>query len=647
MLKNFFQKNKDTQDELQLAFLSELLKKEYDEELLLRLLYDSGIDINLLDENGDSYLHICLKKHKFKSAFWLIRHNIDVALKNKDKLTTLDIALEENNHNIVKELLKTEELDLNEKDEFGRTKLQNTVVFGYETIAKMLIDFGADINSKDIHNRNVIFDALSYGNEKFISYLLELNNLELNNIDTDGNTIMHHPQVRANEDIALNLILHGADATIKNKEGKTFLCESALKGMDGYKLVDAALKEGADINSRVAYNNTILMELVTSLSTFSVDEIDRRESLMQITQKLLLKGIDVDAVNINGETALFRAVRTEDKELIRFLLSAGIDPNIQNKDYQSALFIAIYQGIRSLDTITLMLKYKADLLLKNNKGQTIFEILNDIILHTHGKKRLNDQYLLSKIDQEGQYMVVLQELLRINEKDLNILDSNGDPLFFKPLLSDHFTLFNLYIKSGLDIHLVNSVNHNVFFEYVLQVFAKDDTKVDFQNIISMLISKKLDQNFQDEDGDTVVHKVIGTDCNFHLFDILTQVVLFDYHKTNKMGRSVIHNAVWSGKKDVLKRIHQIDASSVNIPDAYGILPITYAALLGAQDFVLLFIDLKANVNSGLKIPQKVIDRFLPMVKNLDKLKDGIEDEDILRKIDILTDQVKRDFNLIK
>ncbi|MEA3354304.1 MAG: hypothetical protein U9Q33_10865, partial [Campylobacterota bacterium] len=66
----------------------------------------------------------------------------------------------------------------------------------------------------------------------------------------------------------------------------------------------------------------------------------------------------------------------------------------------------------------------------------------------------------------------------------------------------------------------------------------------------------------------------------------------------------------------------------------------------SQELVLLFIDLKANVNSGVEIPQKVIERFLPMIKNLDKLKVGIADEDTIRKLDILIDQVKRDFNLI-
>ncbi|MEA3353179.1 MAG: ankyrin repeat domain-containing protein, partial [Campylobacterota bacterium] len=567
MLKNLFQKNKESQVEQQTSFLNELLKKEYEEELLLKLLYDKGININQLDKEGNTYLHICLKKGKYKSALWLIHHNIDVTIKDKNGLTALDIALDQNNFSMVKELLNTDEFDLNEKDEFGRTKLQNAVIFGYERTADLLISKGADINSKDIHGRSVIFDALSYGDEKFIDYLLKFESLELNNIDTDGNTIMHHPQVVSNDNVAVKLMLHGADTTIKNKEGKTFLCESALKGMEGFDLVDTALKEGADINSRVAYDNTILMELITSLSTFCVDEIDRRESLMNMSQKLLLKGLDVDAINIKGETALFRAVRTEDTGLIAFLLSAGIDPNIQNNDSQSAFFLAVYQGIKSIDAIFMMLKHGANPLLKNKKGQTIYEILNDIILHTHGKIRLNDDFILSQIDKEGQYLVVLQELLRVNTKDLNFLDSYGNPLFFKPLLNDHFALFNLYIKNGLDIHLLNSIKHNVFFEYILKVFETNDTKIDFQNIISMLISKKIDHNYQDDEGDTVVHKIISTQCNLDLFDTLTQVVLFDYNKTNNMGRSVMHAAVWNDQKDLLKRIHQIDNKAVNIPDA--------------------------------------------------------------------------------
>ncbi|MEA2050856.1 MAG: ankyrin repeat domain-containing protein, partial [Campylobacterota bacterium] len=393
-------------------------------------------------------------------------------------------------------------------------------------------------------------------------------------------------------------------------------------------------------------NNTILMELVSISSKIYKENQEKRESLIKMSKQLLKNGLDSNAIDDNGETALFRAVRVEDFELVTFLLSAGIDPNIQNNNSQSVLHLAIYQGINSLDIINCLLKYGANPLIKNKQNQTIYEILNDIILHTHGKKDIYDHFILARIKQDGQYMVVLESILSHNKADLNFQDSTGNPLFFNPLLNDHFSLFKLYIKNGLNIHNINILNHNIFFEYVLNAFEQNKEDIDFQNNISMLISSKLNHNCQDETGWTIVHKILTKECNIHLFDILTQVVLFDYEITDKLGRSVIHNAVWGDQKSAMKRIHSIDKSIVNIADGYGILPITYAALLGSQDLVLLLISLGANVRSGLSISDSAIKKFSPLLKNLDSLKNNIKDDDMLRKMDIVIDQVKRDFNLI-
>ncbi len=643
MIKKLFNKKEDPNK----LFMAELLKIDFDVEILRDLIFNNNIDINFQNDSQKSFLHICLEKFKFKSANWLIHNNIDVTLKDKNNKTALDLAIEENNPQIVKELIKTDKFDINQKDKFARTLLQDVVVLGYNEIAQVLIEHGANINSKDLQNRNVIFDALSYGNDKFIDFLLSCENLELNNIDKNGDSIMHHPQVIQNDILAKKLIAHGANPTFKNKKGETYLCRTALRGMDAYHIIDEALKAGANINSRVFdTNNTILMELVSISSKLTLDEKTRKESLVEMSKKLLVGGMDINAIDSSGESALFRAVRLEDIELVSFLLNGGIDPNIQNNDLQSVLHLAVYQGIESLDIIFLLLRFKASPLVKNRYNQTIYEILNDIILHTHGKKVMSDQYVLSRIKKNGQYMVVLQELLSQNKEDLNFMDSTGNPLFFNPLLNDHFNLFKLYIKHGLNIHNTNVLNHNIFFEYILNVFEEDREDIDFQNNVSMLLSAKLDHNYQDETGWTIVHKILTTNCNIHLFDILTQVVLFDYEITDKLGRSVIHTAVWGDKKQAMKKIHLINRKIVNIPDDYGILPITYAALLGNQDLVLLFISFGANVKSGVNISKAAIKKFSPMLKNLENLTKGIQDKLILQKMNIVIDQVKRDFNSI-
>jgi ankyrin repeat protein len=598
MIKKLLQKPEDVAQ----AFLEELYKHDYDESILNELLSTKKININLVNGSGNSFLHLCIINNKFKSALWLIEQGADVELLNQHRVSPLQLIIDKGHKKLIEIICKLENVDLDKQDQYGRTILQNAVVLGHSEIAKVLIENGVDINIKDYNGRNVIFDALSFGDKKFIQYLLSFEHLELNNVDKNQNSIMHHPQALQDDDNALNLIRAGADATLKDKEGQTFLCSSALRGMEAKDIVDAALEAGNDINSKVKNNNSILMELVAASANISEKESERRKSLLDISKEFVKKGIDINAVDDNHETALFRAVRDNDFELVSFLLSTGINPNIRSNNYETSLSIAAYKGVQYIDIILVLLRHQATPNIKNGKDQTLYEVLNNIILYNHNKKSL-DEELLKKIDPQEQYMVIVKELLNANTEDLNYLDSKGQPLFFEPILYDHFPLYRMYIKAGLRINNTNTKGHNIFFEYVYKVFKDNNVEIDFQNNLSALLSSKLNQNFQDNTGYTVVHKVLHTECNIGLFDTLTQVVLFDYKLTDKLGRSVMHSAVWNNKQGVMKKLHGINKEIVNIPDSYGILPITYAALLGSQELVLLFIELNANIKSGLKITQ--------------------------------------------
>ena len=646
MLKKFFKKEHNN-----VTFLQELIHKEPDFDWLKEGLKSELIDINFKDESGNTFLLKTLKVSRFKSAEWLIHNGADVSLKNNDGKTAINIAIEKNNLPIVKGLLDLKKIDVNQKDTDGRSLLQNVVVWGNNQMAKVLIQYGADINNTDHHGRNVLYDALSYGDQPFIRYLLALEEIELNYIDADGNTLMQHPEVLKNDSIAKDLLIAGVDPTVKTEDGDSYLMRTALRGDEAEDIIDIALEHGANVNSKTVSENTIMMELIAISGKMEESEKNRRKSLLKTTRKMLDFGGDINALEENNETGLFNAIRLKDFELVSFLLSGGIDPNIQNADGETALAELIWDGIKSLDLILLLITYDATPNLRNKKGQTLYEVLNDIILHNYGTKLIEDESLIEKIDLNGQYITIVKELLEHNDgDDLNYLDSSGDPLFFKPLLYEHFTLFKLYIKYGLDIHTKNKANHSIFFEYILKIFNdnKDDPKTceRFQSNISSLLSSKVEKNYQDALGFTILHKIVGTNCNQKLFDILTRIVLFDYTLTDNLGRSVIHNAVWGNKKDVIKRVYSIAPATINIYDSYGVLPIAYAALLGNKDLVLLFLELGSNIGGASKIAPQAIKKFTPMLKNLEKLTVDIDDPSILQKIETVIEQVKRDFNAL-
>jgi hypothetical protein len=89
----------------------------------------------------------------------------------------------------------------------------------------------------------------------------------------------------------------------------------------------------------------------------------------------------------------------------------------------------------------------------------------------------------------------------------------------------------------------------------------------------------------------------------------------------------------------------LDCDVLNIPDHLGLLPIAYAALMGNSKFVLELIKLNSHITSKKRVASQAIEKFSKLLPNLDKLKVEIFDHDDLRKINILTNQIKKDFNV--
>jgi ankyrin repeat protein len=647
MLGKFFKKDINNT-----TFLQELLQENPNLIWLEESLSDEMIDINHKDKKGDTFLTKCISVSKTKSAIWLIEHRVDLSIQNNLGKSALYLSIEKKNKEITQKILDLKVINLEQRDIEGRTLLQNIAMLGHNQMAKILISNGADVNNIDNKNRNLLYDALSYGDQGFVQYLLNLENLELNLLDEEGNSIMHHVEVIKDDDVAKKLLIAGADPTLKNKNGESFLLTTALKGEAGEELIDIALEHGADVNSSTSNGNTILMELIALSSSLSVDEKDRRESLLRTSRKMLKHGGNINAIEKDNESGLFNAIRLCDYELTSFLLAGEINPNIISDNKETVLHLIIYEGVKELDIILLLLKYGANPNIKNKDGKSIYELLNMFTLHNLGTKVITDKNILNKIDPDGQYARVIKELLAHREKNENLdyLDSTGDPLFFKPLLYGHFPLFKLYIRHGLNINDVNKANHSIFYEYIVKVFdanrSDDQTCESFQNTLSNLLSNRADKNYQDSLGWTILHKIVGTRCNEKLFDILTKIVLFDYTIQDHQGRTVIHNAVWANKISIVRKIYSVAPQTINIVDEYELLPITYAALLGNQKLVMLFLSMNSNISGRKSITDKAIKKFSPMLKNLKKLKVDIKDKNLIKKFDILIGQIAKDFKLI-
>ena len=622
----------------------ELLSKKFNEDIANSILENSKVNINQKISDGQTLLHLCLRNNKSKAAVWLTKKGINVSQFDNNGNSAIRIAVEKGDIEAINAITTYTNIDIDQKDLNGRSLLQDAVLNGHNNIAKHLIDKNININSIDKRDRNVAFDAVNYGSDEVIETIITHDGIDLNLVDKDGTTIMHNHKVLTNDDLAIRLLENGADPTICDKEGQSFLSKTALRGAAAEAILETAIKCGCDLNKKVANDNSILMEVMYAFAKIPDSEKQRRDGLKSIASKLMRNGLDIDAINKNGENALFDLVKVNDVEGCAFLLEHGVNINQKNKDFETPLSIAIVKGVLYLDLIILLLQYGANPLIRNKHSKTIPEILNDIILHVHGFKNLDDKFLYAQIDPTGNYMLILKELLELDKFNYDYLDSSNNPIFFKPFLNGDIATTKLYLQHNLDINLKNKYGHNLFYEYTLQTFEEGEYKDDFREKLVFLLVNKSNTTSTNKDGQTVYSKVaLIKNCNLKLFRKLVEVTRYDYKTVDNLGRTIMHACVWSSNIDLLNLIYGVERNIQNIPDKFNILPITYAALMGNIDIVREFLRRDAVIKSNKVIHPNAKEKFKPLLKNLDKLTQNITNKDCLKKLDTLKQQTLKDF----
>lgn len=100
-------------------------------------------------------------------------------------------------------------------------------------------DFGA------MEAANTIVEAVQSQNEYELHLLLVKSEVDLNEKDQMGRTVLFHAACRGNSEITKLLLENGADATVSDKNSNTPL------HLSGYcEIIDLLVSYGADVNAR-------------------------------------------------------------------------------------------------------------------------------------------------------------------------------------------------------------------------------------------------------------------------------------------------------------------------------------------------------------------------------------------------------------
>lgn len=186
-------------------------------------------------------------------------------------------------------------------------------------VEQLLTQASVNFRTKDV-GRTALHLAVEYTSERFIRALLE-NGADIAKQDNSGWNALHLAARWPSDDAKIRTLLEmGADVAVKTSDGDTAVDISCRCG-----IIRASLLEKVDINFRTSNHQMTALHLVVQTGN------------KEVASLLLSRGIDIDAKDGRGRTALHHAAIARAAVMIEVLLENGADGTIKDKSGRLAL----------------------------------------------------------------------------------------------------------------------------------------------------------------------------------------------------------------------------------------------------------------------------------------------------------------------
>lgn len=341
---------------------------------LMHRYLEQGVDVNMLNENGDTPIHlVSLGQGRFVGLeillnagadihirdVWqatpllllvlqnmngvlegvqlLLKHGADPGVPDGEGRTCLHWATSNRRLDICELLLGHPGLDVNARDKYGETALHWALQWSDtpQALVELLLDKGANVNEQDNDSQAPLYEACMVGNKSAAEILLahgaDVNDGE----DVYGYTALHAAVSAKNLELVKLLVEKDADILVKNKQGRDPLAMAASEGETEILrfLIDTLKARGSDMHFLADPD----IEGHTSL---------HRSAAKGYTEvvKLLLDAWNTTAlhtlINQKGSTALHSAARRGRVEVVELLLRNNADPTITDHGGKTPLDLA-------------------------------------------------------------------------------------------------------------------------------------------------------------------------------------------------------------------------------------------------------------------------------------------------------------------
>ena len=337
---------------------------------VVKFLLDNKADINAVDHGLSAINRATENGNKEMVELLLDRGaNVnDIHSNQSDQYAPLHVAAVYGYKSIA-EVLLAHKADVNIKTKSGLTPLHIASEKGFKAFAELLLANRADVAARDNSGATPLYSAIGSGNKPTVELLLAAKS-DVNAKTQNGMTPLIKAAQSGQFEIARLLLEKGADVNAKCDSGVNTGWSPLHFALPGNRndLVKLFLDSGAETNPKVSYSFTLPSGSSGQYQRIAPLSMAVVRGQKETVELLLGHKADVNAREDSDNTPLLWAVFQNQPEIAQLLLENGADVNAQNTGHESALSGAV--GRRLPEMVKVLLSHKPTVEVLDNDGMT-------------------------------------------------------------------------------------------------------------------------------------------------------------------------------------------------------------------------------------------------------------------------------------
>ncbi|XP_021701891.1 serine/threonine-protein phosphatase 6 regulatory ankyrin repeat subunit B isoform X2 [Aedes aegypti] len=497
----------------------------------------------------------------------------------------------------------------------GQTALHIAAAEGDESMVKYFFSVRASAGIIDNQDRTPMHLAAENGHASIIEILADKFRASIYERTKDGSTLMHIASLNGHAECATTLFKKGVYLHMPNKGGARSIHTAAKYGHVG--IISTLLNKGEKVDVPTNDNYTALHIAVQSAKPAVV------ETLLGFGAEVHVRGGKL------RETPLHIAARVADGDRCALmLLKSGAGANKTTDDGQTPVHVAAKYG--NVQTLDLLLEDNGDPLIKSNVGETplhlgarnchpaIVRHLIDFVLQKHGKEVLKSY--LNFTNEDG--ATALHYACQVTKDEVK--SGTGDREIVKMLLENGADV-SLATKATQEtcFHAVSVAgNNDVLSEMINHLSTTDIQKAmnrqssvgwtplliacnrGHMDLVNTLLANHARVDVFDNEGRSALH-LAAEHGYLQVCDALITNKAFINSKS-RVGRTALHLAAMNGYTELVKFLIRDHNAVVDILTLRKQTPLHLAAASGQMNVCKLLLELGANIDATDDVGQKPI-----------------------------------------